>query len=233
MRNFLRFTFLFLLISLILPEVKAQEQTREKFVKEMSYLLYLPDNYNDSEEWPLMVFLHGAGERGDDLDKVKVHGPPKLIEQGREFPFVVVSPQVPLNDWWRPGMVVELIQYIVGKYHIDKSRIYLTGLSMGGYGTWETAMRYPQLFAAIAPVCGGGDTTMVHSLLNVPVWNFHGAKDTVVPLEGSDALVNALRKAGGEVRYTVYPEATHDSWTDTYNNDKLYKWLLSKEKSGK
>jgi len=198
----------------------------------IEYLLSLPDGYGKGgKEWPLMLFLHGAGERGDDVEKVKVHGPPKLIAQGKSLPFIVVSPQCPSRTSWSSpeqiGVLTALLDEITEKYRVDESRVYLTGLSMGGYGTWALASSYPERFAAIAPICGGGQTRMARRLRNVPIWAFHGAKDNVVPLARSEEMVEAVKKAGGSVEFTVYPEANHDSWTVTYENPKLFDWFLS------
>lgn len=191
------------------------------------YLIYLPKTYRRSpEKWPLMFFLHGAGERGDDLSKVKVHGPPKLAEAGKQFPFILVAPQCAEGKKWSVRALNKLLKTIVAKYRVDEKRIYLTGLSMGGFGTWKLAIKYPHRFAAIAPICGWGDPQKVVVLKNVPVWTFHGAKDKAVPLQKSQELVKALKAAGGKVQLTVYAEAKHDSWTETYNNPKLFKWLL-------
>ena len=195
----------------------------------LDYLLYLPPDYNKQDSWPLMVFLHGAGERGSNLEKLKVHGPPKLVEQGKDLPFIIVSPQCPDDNWW-PGMereVIALVDEIVEKYKVDTSRIYLTGLSMGGFGTWSIGCSYPKRFAAMVPICGGGRLFRAGSLKDVPVWAFHGAKDPVVPLKESQQMVDAVNRAGGHAKLTVYPEAQHDSWTQTYDNPELYDWLLS------
>ena len=124
-------------------------------------------------------------------------------------------------------MIDELIPAVAGQYPIDEDRIYLTGISMGGYGTWMTAIHYPDRFAAIAPICGGGEPGEASALLDVPVWTFHGAKDPVVPVSETEKMVQALKKAGGDVRFTLYPEGGHDVWTETYNNEELYTWLLS------
>ena len=197
----------------------------------LKYLLYLPKGYGEKKDqkWPVMLFLHGAGERGDDLNLVKKHGPPKLIEAGKEFPFIVVSPQCPSSSWWpeQVDALVGLLDDIESKYAVDRDREYVTGLSMGGFGTWALATRYPGRFAALAPICGGGDRFLVGRLKNVPVWVFHGAKDSTVPLQSSTEMVEGLKRAGGDVQLTVYPEAQHDSWTETYNNPKLYEWFLS------
>lgn len=206
--------------------------TRQVTLK-LDYLLYLPDDYGSKEKWPLIIFLHGAGERGSDLNKVKLHGPPKLVEQGSEFDFIIVSPQCPGNAWW-PYLSVQvnaLIDDILEHYRVDKNRVYLTGLSMGGYGTWAIAGTNPERFAAIAPICGGGDRFLAHNLKNVPVWAFHGAQDPVVPLQRSQEMVDAVNRAGGNAKLTVYPEAGHDAWTQTYSNDELYEWFLSHSKT--
>jgi predicted peptidase len=203
------------------------------------YLLYLPTGYAESKnQWPLILFLHGAGERGNDLEKVKIHGPPKLIaKEGKELPFVVVSPQCPAEGWWSDEAQIEmldvLLDHIVHRYRIDQNRIYVTGLSMGGYGAWSLAAKYPHRFAAIAPICGGGDPREAPRISHLPIWAFHGAKDPVVDPEKSREMVGALKKAGSAVKLTIYPEAGHDSWTETYNNPELYTWFLKHRLSDK
>jgi predicted peptidase len=200
------------------------------------YLLYLPKDYGRTEKkWPLMLFLHGAGERGDNLDLVKKHGPPKLVERGKDFPFIIVSPQCPAGVWWPEKLdtLVALLDEITSKYAVDTGRVYLTGLSMGGFGTWSLACRHPGRFGAIAPICGGGMWFLADRLKAVPVWAFHGARDPVVPLNMSESMVEAVKRMGGDAKLTVYPEAQHDSWTATYDNPKLYEWFLSHRKEGK
>lgn len=200
------------------------------------YLLFLPDGFSKKKQgWPMILFLHGAGERGSDLKKVKKHGPPKIVEKRKDFPFIVVSPQCPKDDWWtdKVEVLTHLLDDIVAKYDVDTERIYLTGLSMGGYGTWTLAAAYPDRFAAIAPICGGGKRIMALRLKDIPVWAFHGAKDRVVPLKESEEMVNAIKTRGGDARLTVYPDAGHDSWTVTYNNKELYDWFLKHRKAGK
>ncbi len=193
----------------------------------LNYLLYLPKDYDEKEKHPLMLFLHGAGERGDNLDLVKVHGPAKLIEQGKDFPFIIVSPQCPVNKRWEAADLIALINFMVANYKVDENRIYVTGLSMGGNGTWKLAAEIPERLAAIIPICGWGDPFAAAMMGKLPVWVFHGAKDTVVPISSSEAMVESIKRAGGDVKFTVYPEANHDSWTETYNNPEIYKWLLS------
>ena len=198
------------------------------------YLLFLPEGYSEKKQgWPLILFLHGAGERGSDLKKVKVHGPPKIVEKQRDFPFIVVSPQCPEEDWWtdKVEVLINLLDDIVAEYNVDTERIYLTGLSMGGYGSWALAAEYPKRFAAVAPICGGGNRIMTFRLKDVPVWAFHGAQDSVVPLKQSEEMVKAIKARGGDAKLTVYPNAGHDSWTETYKNKELYEWFLTHRKA--
>ena len=192
------------------------------------YLIYLPEGYSKSENtWPLVLFLHGAEERGSTVEAVKKHGPPKRVEEGMAFPFILVSPQCPTDESWQVTVLRALLEEIEECYRVDKTREYVTGLSMGGFGTWRLAIAMPQRFAAIAPICGGGDSNAVGVLKNVPVWAFHGSKDRIVPIARSENTVQALKAAGGDVRFTVYPGVGHDSWTQTYEDPEFYSWLLS------
>lgn len=197
------------------------------------YIVAAPKDYaaNADKKYPLLLFLHGAGERGDDVQLAATHGPLKYLREGHELPFLIVNPQCPVGEWWHPARVMALLDEVEAKYRVDKSRIYLTGLSMGGFGSWATGLQYPDRFAAIAPICGGGDPADAARLLNTPLWDFHGGKDTVVPILLSEQMIEALKKAGAkDVQFTVYPEAGHDSWTETYNNPKLYEWFLKYSK---
>jgi len=214
----------------------SAEQVPSSFEKEiqktigLSFLLSLPEGYEEDESkvWPLVIFLHGAGERGEDLDKVKVHGPPKKVAAGEKFPFILVSPQCPSGEWWTEQPVLELVDHIEKEYRVDVSRIYLTGLSMGGYGTWHFATQAPDRFAAILPVCGGGVPYKMRWIKDLPVWAFHGDADSVVPVEESSRLIKALEKQGNTwAKLTVYPGVGHDSWTATYDNEEVYEWMLS------
>lgn len=193
----------------------------------LNYLLYLPVDYGKKDtNYPLMLFLHGAGERGNDINLVKKNGPPKLIEEGKDFPFLIVSPQCPENQRWNPLALNFLLDDIIKNYKVDTNKIYITGLSMGGHGTLELAKFAPERFAAIAPICGWSDMFEIHKLKNMPIWVIHGAKDALVPISESERLVNILKYLGNDVKFTVYPEAGHDAWTETYNNQELYNWLL-------
>jgi predicted peptidase len=196
----------------------------------LDYLLFLPQGYEKSNKpWPLMLFLHGAGESGHDLAKVKVHGPPKVVETKPDFPFILVSPQSP-GRGWNPDLLNGLLDDVIQNYRVDTNRVYLTGLSMGGFGTWELAAAHPERFAAIAPICGGGNSKDAQKLARLPIWVFHGAKDPTVPLARSQEMVDALKAVGANVKFTVYPEAQHDSWTETYNNPEFYQWLLEQKR---
>ena len=196
------------------------------------YLISHPEGYNDADDqgYPLMIFLHGSGERGTDISKVKIHGPPKLIESGESFPAIVVSPQCPLGVWWDVGRLEQLLQVVLKENNVDRSRIYLTGLSMGGYGTWAWAIEHPEHFAAISPICGGGEIEHISRIKDIPTWVFHGAQDNVVPLERSQEMVDAMIAAGGKPNFTIYPEANHDSWTITYDNPELWEWMFGQSK---
>ena len=222
----------------LLEQEGQHAQTFEKEItKTLSckYLLFLPEGYGQQKKrWPLILFLHGAGERGDDLNKVKVHGPPKIVEKRKDFPFIVVSPQCPEDDWWtrKTEVLINLLDDIIARYDVDTERIYLTGLSMGGYGSWALASEYPDRFAAVVPICGGGNRIMSITLKDMPIWAFHGAKDSVVPVEESKDLVEAINARGGNAKLTIYPEANHDSWTETYNNQGVYDWLLEHRRAG-
>lgn len=208
------------------------QQTVEKLITETRYLLYLPEGYiNDTAgKWPLMMFLHGSGESGNDIEKVKTHGPPKLVQQGKRLPFIIVSPQAEVAGGWDAELLYKLLLHVKSKYRVDDDRVYLTGLSMGGFGTWNLAMKHPEMFAAIAPVCGGGDTATAFRLRHVPVWNFHGADDNVVPIINSDNLVAATRLYNNDVTYSVFPGVGHNSWDSAYSNDSLYQWMLTKRR---
>jgi predicted peptidase len=213
------------------------EKTITKTVS-MPYLLYLPAEYDSDSlaRWPLLLCLHGKGERGNDLNAVKRNGVSRYLEDGHNLPVIVVAPQCPEDTEWDPEALIALIQEITEQYRVDEDRLYLTGLSMGGWGVWKTATAYPTLFAAIAPVCARVDKYVgekVCRLKEVPIWVFHGARDNVVPIGDSEFMVNELKKCKGNVRFTIYPDAGHDSWTETYNNPDLYAWFLQQRRASR
>ena len=213
---------------------KIKSDIIEKNIISLDYLFYLPEDYkNDKDKkWPTILFLHGMGERGDDLELVKIHGIPKIVNSKKDFQFIAISPQCPIDFVWRDEEMLialeSLLLKIIKNFRVDKSRLYVTGLSMGGRGTWAIAAYRPDLFAAAAPICGGGDPTTASRLTKLPFWVFQGALDEVHFPKESEIMIKSLKNKGGEVRYTLYPELHHDSWTITYDNSELYKWFLSK-----
>lgn len=204
----------------------------------LRYLLYLPAGYDPESpaRWPLMLFLHGAGERGDDLAKVASHGPSRMVRDGGDFPFILASPQCPEQTIWDADALLALLDELEASHRVDRSRVYLTGLSMGGYGTWEVALRDPARFAAVAPICGGARLIDILDAFrsrnaastSLPVWAFHGEADTVIPVSETTAAVEALRQQGNEqVRLTLYPGVDHNSWSRAYGSPELFDWFLS------
>ena len=225
-------------------------QTFEKQVTRTlrsDYLLFLPKGYDAKAEkkWPLILFLHGAGERGTDAWKVDIHGPSKYIMEHPEFPFIMVSPLCSADQTWSNEVLAELLDKVVAEHAVDTNRVYLTGLSMGGYGAWSLALAHPEKFAAVIPICGGGDTLAIHlartgyttpavkaAMKNLSIWAFHGGKDTVIPPDESEHLVKSLKMLGvTDIKLTIYPEAQHNSWAETYSNPEVYAWLLKHQRT--
>ncbi|MFA6220126.1 MAG: dienelactone hydrolase family protein [Erythrobacter sp.] len=193
------------------------------------YLLHIPAGYNAdaSAHWPVIVFLHGKGERGSDLNPVRVHGPPKLVGSDPAFPFILLSPQVPVSEeGWDPAKLDATLDAALEGLRADRRRIYLTGLSMGGIGTWAWAIARPHLFAAIAPVAARGDPSAVCATSAIPTWAFHGDNDPIVSTQGGIAMVEAQRACGGDPRLTIYPDTGHASWEAAYADAALYLWFL-------
>lgn len=214
----------------------------------LQYLLFVPLGYDagasdqgeegkeseeSEEKLPLILFLHGAGERGDDLDCVTRHGVPARVLHEPDFPFIAVSPQSPANSWWTDhlGLLDKLLDEVLAMRGVDPKRVYLTGMSMGGYGAWALAARNPERFAAVAPLCGGGDPRWAERLAALPIWAFHGADDPVVPLTQSLLMIDAVKRAGGAPRLTVYDGVGHDCWTTTYSDNGLYEWFREQGRS--
>ena len=195
--------------------------------KELDYVLRMPKHYEQSEKYPLVIYTHGAGGRGREIQKIVEH--PFFIETE---PFltnaVSVAPQCYANAWFDIfEQLQDFIKFMIAQPYVDASRVYLTGASMGGYTTWQMAMTHPEWFAAIVPICGGGMYWNAGRLKNVPVWAFHGKLDPTVLVEESEKMVNAVNKRGGCAKLTVYPENKHDAWNDTYSNPAVYEWMLS------
>ena len=220
--------------------------------QKLGYWLHVPESDAPEGGWPLLLFLHGAGERGTDLRSVKVHGPPRLVGKVKQLKgAVVISPQCPSDGWWRPEVVKALLDEVLKSQgeKVDRRRLYCTGLSMGGYGTWSMIARYPGFFAAAAPICGGGDVERLKVELEhegapdfdiealkknakaLPIWVFHGAADTVVPQAESELLIDALKAAGSSsVKFTSYAGVGHNSWTKTYDDPAFYRWLFAQQR---
>jgi len=197
----------------------------------LRYLIWMPEaTGKPAAGWPLVFFLHGSGERGRDLAKVKLNGPGKYATAGRHFPFVLVAPQVPDGMAWDSDALEALRADLVARLPVDPDRVLMTGLSMGGYGTWNYAVDYPDRLAAIAPVCGAGDSDRAARIRHLPVWAFHGALDDVVPIAGDREMVDALKTAGGNVRFTVYPDVGHNAWDRAYADAALYDWLVAQRR---
>lgn len=222
----------------------------------LPYRLLLPENYNPKEKYPLLLFLHGAGERGKDNEKQLIYGATLFLREDirKKYPTIIIFPQCPENSYWsnvdiredsrrrvynfrEEGeatwamyMLQELVQRIVRDYPIQKKRVYVGGLSMGGMGTFEIVNRNPKLFAAAFPICGGGSPAHAPNMTKVKWWVFHGAKDDVVPPEKSQKMVSALRPSKASVRFTLYPEANHNSWDAALAEPELLSWLYSQEK---
>lgn len=216
----------------------------------LKYRLLKPANYNVNRKYPLVIFLHGAGERGDDNKVQLVHGMKDFLdpERRKNMSCYVLAPQCPTGkkwvevDWSAPsskmpeqasdslGLTIKLVQSMIEDAAVDPNRIYITGLSMGGYGTWDAVARYPEMFAAAAPICGGGDPTTAERFTHVALWAFHGDQDQAVKVERSRQMIEALKAAGGEPKYTEYPGIGHDSWTATYKNPEFHDWLFAQRR---
>ena len=200
-------------------------------VEKFNYLLHVP---KDSEAARgLIIFLHGAGERGDDYGKISVHGIPKYILGGLEVGATVVAPQCPDGTLWSQLTfeLREFIEFIINEQGIDRSRVSISGISMGGYGTWEMITSYPELFAAAAPVCGGGVVWRACLAKPVPVRAFHGESDATVPLFNSVQMCDALNKNGGQAELTIYHGVGHDSWCRAYETTDVISWLARARKA--
>ena len=231
------------------PILEARVFKPEGSEKSLKYRILVPKIEAD-ERLPVILCLHGAGERGDDNAKHLGYFVPMWSgENATKYRAIFVVPQAPNDQLWasygwstkfnndmqpEPSQSMQLVRQLVDRLikelPIDANRVYVTGLSMGGYGTWEFAQRYPELVAAAAPVCGGGDPSLADRIKHVPVWAFHGAKDGVVKLEASEVAIEALKKAGAEPKFTVYPNVGHDSWNPAYRDPDLMKWLFEQRR---
>ena len=193
------------------------------------YVQYLPPDYDESKKYPLVFFLHGAGERGDDLDVAMRYGYMKYVrEEGKEYPFIFVAPQCPYKKYWGcyTESLIAFLDEIINNLPVDIKRIYLTGLSMGGTGTWMLAMACPEKFAAIAPICGSGIYWNAGILKNLPIYVIHGDCDEVVPINESINMVSAVNRLGGKAEMKICHSRGHDTWVEAYSDDELWKWMM-------
>lgn len=215
--------------------------------KTLPYRLLVPEKVEEGKKYPLVIFLHGAGERGTDNEKQLVWGISEFIkpEHRKAYPCYLIAPQCPAAQKWGDWsvnaplakepteptrLVLELLDTMIKELPIDTKRIYLTGLSMGGFGTWDLISRHPEKFAAAVPICGGGDPKQADKLVKMPIWVFHGAKDTAVKVERSRDMVEAIKKAGGNPKYTEYPNEAHASWVPAYKDEEMFKWLFAQKR---
>ncbi len=234
MNNKLKYVPLFilgLLFSVNAQEIKAELKKEIKKEQKISYILDYPENAKGKV--PLMVFLHGSGERGDNLEMVKAHSPFTYKNLFPE-PVAILAPQCPKDVWWDTEAVYYLIKEIQQKYQIDDSRIMLTGLSMGGWGTLKLAMEHPELFSAVVAVCAPVDRLMkvrVSQYKDLPMKLFHGGNDDIVSPMNSIEIYQEIKKVNKNVELTIFPDDNHNSWDSTYSNPKLYEWMLAQKKN--
>jgi predicted peptidase len=199
----------------------------------LRYLLYLPEGYDATRTpWPLVLFLHGSGERGADLSAVTRQGLPKLAGD-RSLPFILVAPQVPAGEIWSADALKALLDDLQARLRVDPDRVYLTGMSMGAFGAWDLAIANPDRFAALLMISGGGNPVEVCRLKDVPVWIVHGRKDDIIPVSWAEELGKRLERCAGKVKVTIYPDAGHDAWSRTYEDPAVLEWMLAQRRSGK
>ncbi|WP_297796755.1 PHB depolymerase family esterase [uncultured Eudoraea sp.] len=203
-------------------------------VEKMQYYLYYPKEYEveKDKKFPLLLFLHGGGESGGKLEDLKTNGPPKLLAEGKEFPFLILAPQNPYQKkWWNTRAVIQLLDTIVENNRVDLDRVYLTGLSRGGSAAWEIAVQYPDKFAAMAVVCGMTPVPYASWInKNMPIWVFHGAEDKSIPVTESDEMVSKLKQMGYNVTFTRYEGVGHNAWTQAYTTEALYEWFINQKR---
>jgi predicted peptidase len=210
----------------------GQEKVKAKY----NYLLYLPKDYSKSEKkYPLLIYLHGGSQRGNDLNKLKVYGLPYLIDKGKNFDFIIVSPQCPENRYWTTENWFEpLYSDLMMRYRIDTDKIYCTGISIGGYGVYIVAMDFPDKFTAIVPLCGGindSDTSRVCNICNIPIWTFHGTADDKIPINETERIVSRLRKCKGKIKFTKLQNEGHGIEYLYEIKSQIYEWLLKQKKN--
>lgn len=259
MKNKIRLISFFLMCFPVLIIAQTKLYQKDNFVKgkeTLKYRILLPDNFSEDKQYPLILFLHGAGERGDDNESQLTHGSSLFTseENRANFPTIVIFPQCPKNDYWsnadvdRSGdgvklvfhddkkptkalsLTMDLLNQFIEKSFVKKEQVYVVGLSMGGMGTFEILSRMPTTFAAAMPICGGGSEEAVSKYVNTPMWVFHGAQDDVVNPLHSVKMVEAILKAGGHPKFTLYDNANHNSWDSAFSEPDFLPWLFSQQK---
>ncbi|MBQ2941978.1 MAG: prolyl oligopeptidase family serine peptidase [Clostridia bacterium] len=202
-----------------------------KEYKKLKYVIEYPLGYEEGKHYPVLLHIHGAGGRGNDISIIENHFVLRILREKKESRFIVVSPQCYADTWFEIfEQLIEFTAFIRDESYTDKERFYLAGSSMGGYTTWQMAMTRPEWFAAIIPVCGGGMYWNAARLKNVPVWAHHGLLDPVVKVEESIKMVNAVNAAGGNAKLSVYEKVQHNSWENAFSNEDVYEWMLSHKK---
>ena len=211
--------------------IEAEEQT--VVIENLRYYLYFPKEYEEQPDatFPLLLFLHGGGESGQELEALKSNGPPKLLAEGKQFPFLVLAPQHPHpKKWWNIRSVMDLLETVIEENRVDPQRIYLSGLSRGGSAAWEMVVQYPDTFAAMMVVCGMTPVPYAHWISKeMPIWVFHGALDKVIPIEHSEKMVAKLKAMGYPVIFTRYEDVAHNAWERAYTNDEVYAWFMQQK----
>ncbi|NCC61753.1 MAG: phospholipase [Verrucomicrobiae bacterium] len=250
------FTVWMVVLCFLTTSLKASEDFQEKVYtssegESLVYRIHIPEAVDVKKHDPLILFFHGAGERGNDNNKQLIHGVKDILAYANTYnmPSIIVVPQCPAGEQWvntpwgadahtmpeNPSasmkLTIALLKELQSTFSVDQTRIYVTGLSMGGFGTWDIIQRMPNTFAAAMPVCGGGDTEMADAVKHIPAWVFHGGADGVVNPKRARDMVAALEKIGGKVQYTEYEGVGHNAWTRTYANEDVLKWLFSQKKS--
>ena len=229
----MRTVLLLVLFSALHSSALADQESRKATLstgESVSYLLYEPKSSPDKNP-PLLLFLHGGGESGDDIEKVKTHGPPKEIENGRSFPFLVISPQNPdKKGFWDEDRLARFLDHLDGELYFDRKRVYLAGMSRGGYGAYRLAMENPNRFAAMIVLCAAAPTPYAGWLPKIPIWLIHGDKDPVIPVDESIRMEKAIRASGGDITLTRHRDAGHDVWTKTFASHDFVEWLLQCER---
>ncbi len=228
-------------VTLATPRLRAEDAPKERgFLDrvhkeadgtEAKYILFIPHDYTGDKPYPLILFLHGAGETGTDGKRQAAVGlGPAIRKQEKTFPFIAVFPQSQKRTWRADSddgkRALAILAEAEKAYKVDPKRVYLTGLSLGGYGTWSFALAQPDRWAALAPICGGGDSKQADRIKHIPCWVFHGDEDKAVPVQRSRDMIEALKKAGGEPKYDEYAGVGHNSWDKAYGTKELYTWLL-------